>query len=228
MTDDTGEPSRRKSRAIWWVYTAFGVIALTVAAMGALAICAAEFKWRGFWPGAGQPFATVVAGMAALAAGGLAFYNGERQRVTEAELREIESQQWREEQAREAQQWREEQRRDTAKDLRTRFIAAAAQLADEKAAMRRLGAYVIAGLADDWHAFGDDIEHQVCIDVLTGYLIEPEGHARSCVGNRCRGSGRRRLLRRKAREGQRVAEVGRHAPVGPPTPSVLFVVENLR
>jgi hypothetical protein len=162
MTDGTGEPARRKSRAIWWVYTAFGVIALTVAAMGALAICAAEFKWQGFWRGAGQPFATVVTGMAALAAGGLAFYNGERQRVTDAEQREIES-----------QQWREEQRRETAKDLRTRFIGAAAQLADEKAAMRSVGAYMIAALADDWDAFGDEVQHQVCINVLTGYLTNP-------------------------------------------------------
>lgn len=162
MTNGAGVPQWRKSRAVWWAYTAFGVIGLTVAAMGALAICAAEFAWQGFWRGAGQPFATVIAGMAALAAGGLAFYNGERQRVTEAEQREIES-----------QQWREEQRRETAKDLRTRFIAAAAQLADDKASIRRSAVYVIAGLADDWYALGNHVEHQVCIDVLTGYLITP-------------------------------------------------------
>jgi Pentapeptide repeats (8 copies) len=66
--------------------------------------------------------------------------------------------------------WREEQRRETAKDLRNRFTIAAGQLADENPAIRRAGAYVIVALADDWRAFGNDAEHQVCIDMLTGYL----------------------------------------------------------
>ena len=45
-----------------------------------LAVLAQAFGWVGFWRGAGQPFATVVAGLAALTAGALALHNGEQQR----------------------------------------------------------------------------------------------------------------------------------------------------
>ena len=42
-----------------------------------LAVFAQAFEWVGFWRGAGQPFATIVAGLAALTAGALALHNGE-------------------------------------------------------------------------------------------------------------------------------------------------------
>jgi len=156
MTDNADQPSSsRRSRAAWWVYTAFGVIAAAVLAMGTLAICAVAFEWQGFWPEAGQPFATVIGGMAALAAGALALYNGERQRATEAV------------------QWSAGQRRATAADLRIRFTTTITQLADNHPTSRRSGVYAIAALADDWHAFGNDTERQVCIDVLCGYLTTP-------------------------------------------------------
>lgn len=120
MIGDVAPPQR--SRALWWVALAFTVIAIVILVMGALAICAVEFRWRGFWTGCGQPFATVLAEMAALAAGALAFYNGERQRAFEAD------------------QWHAEQRRAIASDLRGRFAVAQAQLSDAKAESRRVGA----------------------------------------------------------------------------------------
>ncbi|OBG40651.1 hypothetical protein A5673_10445 [Mycobacterium sp. E3198] len=134
---------------------ALGVIAITFVSMAGLAVLAARLKWDGFWIHAGQPFATVIAGMAALGAGGLAFYNGERQRLAESV------------------QWRDEQRRETEKDINARFIAAAGQLADDHPSTRSFGVYVLAGIADDWYALGNQTEYQVCIDVLTGYLLNP-------------------------------------------------------
>jgi hypothetical protein len=53
-----------------------------VLALAVLAVLAQAFEWVGFWRGAGQPFATVVAGLAALTAGALALHNGEQQRLS--------------------------------------------------------------------------------------------------------------------------------------------------
>lgn len=139
--------------------------------MAVLAYLAYRYHWQGFWKGAGQPFATVFGGMAALAAGSLAFYNGERQRASEAEKWEIDratEESKREDAKAEADR---QHRRELARDLRARFTTATSQLADPQATIRRSGAYAMAALADDWKiSFDDDTERQVCIDVLCGYL----------------------------------------------------------
>ncbi|MGZ4561354.1 MAG: pentapeptide repeat-containing protein [Mycobacteriaceae bacterium] len=58
-------------------------------------------------------------------------------------------------------------------DLRACFATAAGQLGHESAAVRLAGVYAMAALADDWHTANDDIQMQVCIDVLCAYLRLP-------------------------------------------------------
>jgi hypothetical protein len=58
-------------------------------------------------------------------------------------------------------------------DLRARFATAAGQLGHASAAVRLAGVYAMAALADDWHTANDDIQMQVCIDVLCAYLRIP-------------------------------------------------------
>lgn len=165
-----------------WVALAFTVIGIALAAMGVLAYCAQRYHWEGFWRSAGQPFATVVAGMAALAAGALALYNGERQRANDIDKWASDRQADEIKQAQLKTQWASEQRaardnadrqhqREVVRELRSRFTTATTQLADPHATVRRSGAYAMAALANDWHiSVNDDSERQVCIDVLCGYL----------------------------------------------------------
>lgn len=65
-----------------WVIAAFCAVGVGVLALALLAVFGQAFEWVGFWRGAGQPFATVVAGLAALTAGALALHNGEQQRLS--------------------------------------------------------------------------------------------------------------------------------------------------
>jgi hypothetical protein len=58
-------------------------------------------------------------------------------------------------------------------DLRACFATAAGQLGHASAAVRLAGVYAMAALADDWHTANDDIQMQVCIDVLCAYLRLP-------------------------------------------------------
>ncbi|WP_229481246.1 pentapeptide repeat-containing protein [Mycolicibacterium mageritense] len=172
----------RGSKAMAWVTLAFAVIGVALVTMGMLAYCAQRYHWEGFWRSAGQPFATVIAGMAALAAGALALYNGERQRASDIEKWASDRAADRDKQAQLERQWEAEQRaarhnadrqhrREVVRELRSRFTTATSQLADPQATVRRSGAYAMAALANDWHtSVNDDTERQVCIDVLCGYL----------------------------------------------------------
>ena len=63
---------------------------------------------------------------------------------------------------------REGQAHDRSRVLNERFIAVAAQLGDDKAAVRLAGVHAMAGLADDWEE-----NRQTCIDVLCAYLRMP-------------------------------------------------------
>jgi uncharacterized protein YjbI with pentapeptide repeats len=58
-------------------------------------------------------------------------------------------------------------------DLRARFATAAGQLGNASAAVRLAGVYAMAALADDWHTAKNDVQIQVCIDVLCAYLRIP-------------------------------------------------------
>ncbi|SQI28593.1 Uncharacterised protein [Rhodococcus coprophilus] len=59
------------------------------------------------------------------------------------------------------------------RNLRERYTTCAEQLSHDSSAIRLAGAYAIASLADDWHAFGNFSERQVCIDLLCSYLCLP-------------------------------------------------------
>ncbi len=61
---------------------------------------------------------------------------------------------------------------DRSRVFNERFTAIAAQLGDDKPAIRLAGVHAMAGLADDWRA-----NRQTCVDVLCAYLrlpYEPE------------------------------------------------------
>jgi uncharacterized protein YjbI with pentapeptide repeats len=71
---------------------------------------------------------------------------------------------------------------DRAGVLNVRFTATAAQLGDDKAAVRLAGVHGMAGLADDWEE-----NRQTCIDVLCAYLrmpYEPDPGAGASVAER--------------------------------------------
>jgi len=69
----------------------------------------------------------------------------------------------------------EESRRidDRERELRGRFTTIAEQLSTDSTSVRHAGAYGLASLADDWHAFGNDSERQVCVDLLCAQLRSP-------------------------------------------------------
>ncbi|MGW5218772.1 pentapeptide repeat-containing protein [Nocardia sp. NPDC004085] len=113
-----------------------------------------------------QPLATLLAGAGALAAGMLAYINGQRSR----ELTEVHHQA---DMARERERHRDDTRRAQESSLRDRYTAIAAQIAHDSAAIRQAGVYALTALADDWHAFGEDEERQVCINLLQWYLRVP-------------------------------------------------------
>lgn len=61
-------------------------------------------------------------------------------------------------------------RLEQSSGLRNRYTTGAEQLGHDSAAIRLAGVYALASLADDWHAFGNDDERQVCVDLLCAYL----------------------------------------------------------
>src|SRR5882757_6523999 len=94
-------------------------------ALAGLAVLAYKFHWQDFSPNAGQPYATALAGLAAISAAAIALHNGRSQ------LDEIRAQ-------REQDQlrWEDQRRRDDIKDLRARFSESTRQLADASPAVR--------------------------------------------------------------------------------------------
>ncbi len=120
----------------------------------------------GMATGFSQPLATVLAGAGALGAGALAYINGQRSRAQEAIHHQATME-------RERERHREDSHRARESALRDRYTAVAAQIAHESAAIRQAGVYALTALADDWHAFGEDDERQVCINLLQWYLRVP-------------------------------------------------------
>ncbi|WP_280497617.1 pentapeptide repeat-containing protein [Nocardia asiatica] len=125
----------------------------------------------------GQPLATLLAGAGALSAGILAYVNGERSRgsskVQHEERLDSERERHRIDLDRERERHREDSRHTKESALRDRYTAIATQIAHDSAAIRQAGVYALAALADDWHAFGEDDERQVCINLLQWYLRVP-------------------------------------------------------
>lgn len=113
----------------------------------------------GVSPSFGQPLATLLGGAGVLAAGTLAYLNGQRSRAQADAHHRIDS-------------WHEKE-----SALRDRYTAIAGQIAHESAAIRQAGVYALTALADDWHALGEDDERQVCINLLQWFprVPFPEG-----------------------------------------------------
>lgn len=55
-------------------------------------------------------------------------------------------------------------------ELRNRYVRSAEQLASDQEVVRFAGMHSMAALADDWHAYGNEEEQQVCISFLCSYI----------------------------------------------------------
>jgi hypothetical protein len=96
---------------------------IAISAMTVLTVFALAQEWQRFWPNAGQPFATVLGGIAVLGGGALALYNGRATRDHDKQIAKAEHD------------------RETTKELNSRFTAAAAQLGNTtSSAIRQAGA----------------------------------------------------------------------------------------
>ncbi|WP_378733949.1 pentapeptide repeat-containing protein [Nocardia brasiliensis] len=126
---------------------------LAIAGAGGAGFSAAVLA--GVSPTFGQPLATLLGGAGVLAAGTLAYLTGQRSRAQAEAHHRIDS------------------RHERESALRDRYTAIATQIADKSAAIRQAGVYALTALADDWHAFGEDDERQVCINLLQWYLRVP-------------------------------------------------------
>ena len=121
-----------------------------------------SFSWQ--WSVAGQPLATFCAGIAAIIAARIAFYNGQKTRKQDKEIHEAKS------------------RAEQERTLRERFTSIVEMLSttnSEDYTKRESGAYALAALADDWAVFHEydpesaRQEQQVCLNILTSQLRDP-------------------------------------------------------
>ena len=143
-----------------WAVVGTAISGLVV--LAALAVASYVFCWEGFWRGAGGPYATTIAALAALTAAAIALHNSRSQ------LDELKAQR-----DQDQQRWEDQRRRDSIKDLRDRFTEATRQLADKRPAVRRSGAYAMAALAQDWNELGKNSEVKICMSVLAAYVATP-------------------------------------------------------
>ncbi|MFV8165300.1 hypothetical protein ACNQVK_24945 [Mycobacterium sp. 134] len=120
-------------------------------------------KWDTFWEQAAQPYATLAAGIGAITAGVLAYYNGHYTREAEKARHDTEQ-----------NRHRDERIHEIRRDLHARFTTATAQLDSKTLMTRQAGVHAIVALADDWHALDPESRHiQTCLDVLCSYLRKP-------------------------------------------------------
>ncbi len=66
-----------------------------------------------------------------------------------------------------------QRRIETERVLRERFVTTVKLLSDPAPVNRQAALFALGALADDWDAFGNTDEVQVCIEVLTSYLRAP-------------------------------------------------------
>ncbi|QVI29474.1 pentapeptide repeat-containing protein [Mycolicibacterium neoaurum] len=139
----------------------FIVVALTLVLVGlavpplVFAVRAITPDWGRFWSTAAQPYATVLVGIGAIFAAGLAFWNGERERRQRAEHES------------------DKAMRELKRELNDRYSQLVAQLSDAKPIVREAAAHGLVALADDWLAFGDEGQHRVCVAMLATYIRTP-------------------------------------------------------
>ena len=149
---------------------AAGAVAIGLLALGGLALASFRYSWTDFWPNAGQPFATTLAGLAAISAAAIALHNARSQLDEMRAQRSQDQKRYEEQREQDQSRWDDERKREQVKDLRARFTEAAGLLGDTNATIRRSGAYALAALANDWRAEGDQAEMMVCFEVLASYV----------------------------------------------------------
>jgi uncharacterized protein YjbI with pentapeptide repeats len=111
--------------------------------------------WGHFWGTAAQPYATVLVGVGAISAAGLAFWNGERERKQRADHES------------------DKARREVKRELNDRYSQLLEQLSNSQPIIREGAAHGLVALADDWLTFGDEHQHRVCIAMLATYIRTP-------------------------------------------------------
>ncbi len=161
-------------------------VGIGFAALAGLSLAAYIFKWEGFWRGAGQPFATTLAALAAISAAAIALHDGRSQldEVREQrkqdqkryeEQRDQDQKRYEEQRQQDQTRWEDQRRRDEIREFRSRFAEATSQLADESPTLRLSGAYAMTALANDWRTADDKAEMMVCFGVLGAYVASPNG-----------------------------------------------------
>ena len=136
------------------------------------------------------PQATLLAGFGVVLAALLTFYNGHLTRISteqtaareiaQAQAEAAEQSTRADNQLKEQQlQWNETHRQELIRDLRSRYTIAASQLGDGSPAIRLAGVYALISLGDDWRAFGNEAELNVCIDLSLAYLRTAQAHTDS-------------------------------------------------
>lgn len=170
---------------IWGFLASLGVIA-------GLAWLFAAYETANWWPWSAEPklsqdklfeiVRNAVTSAAALGVGVTLFFSYRRQQTAE-ETQRIGAEAQRtaakaQETAAEALQLStkqhaldQERRKDAVTaELRTRYAQTAEQLASSHLPVRLAGIYSLAALADDWAGNGNEVERQVCIDLLGAYF----------------------------------------------------------
>lgn len=121
-----------------------------------------DVNWGDFWRTAATPYGAATAGFAALTAGALAYYNGERQRRHDA--RNVAAQL---EQSRSLDDRRHATDREDR--LRGRYSAAAEQVGHSDVSIQLAGVVSLASLADTW-GLDAAADQQACVDLLCSVL----------------------------------------------------------
>lgn len=110
------------------------------------------FLWSGFWQVAAQPLATLGTGSGVLAGALVAYYGLHKTRALE----------------------QEKLLADRKQRLHERFSDIATHLSDTQVFNRMARVYALSALCDDWGAFEDKTQQQVCIDLLKEILRFPQ------------------------------------------------------
>ncbi|MFC8314194.1 pentapeptide repeat-containing protein [Gordonia sp. NPDC057258] len=116
-------------------------------------------NWGDFWRTAATPYGTTTAGLFALGAAGIAFYNGHQERMRNTAVED-----------RRAAETDRQHEAETERALRQRYTTAVEQLANSTNTISQAGVYAIAALADDWLTINKTGDAQTCVNLLCSYL----------------------------------------------------------
>ncbi len=156
------------AKHVFWT-TSTGVVILAALAYLAWRV-AGKPPYTG-WYDLGRTVVVVFAALGAIPAGYIAY---RRQKTLETQREDAARTEQRLKTAEETRQLElaTADRRADAKDFRTRYTEAAAQLGHDKPAVRLAGVHAMAQLADDW-GLVDIAQRQTCVDILCAYICLP-------------------------------------------------------